>query len=75
MPTQSIMAGISYGQITPLEWLMPRGYIRQVLAFHSSDRLVGIKLREGLDGVIKDVPYLLCGVVSDGVVRGSVSLT
>ena len=54
---------------------MPRGYIRQVLAFPSSDRLFAIKLREGLDGVIKDVPYLLCGVVSDDVVRGSVSLT
>lgn len=70
------MTSLGYDQLTPLEWLMPRVYIRQIFAFPSNNtRSIPEKLREGLVGVIKDVPYLLSGVVSSDSPRGAVSLT
>ena len=69
------MPDVSYSQLTPLEWLMPRGYVRQLLVFPSSDQAVISKLREGLEGVIKNVPYLLAGVVGSDSIQGSVCLT
>ncbi|KAK7752551.1 hypothetical protein SLS62_005519 [Diatrype stigma] len=61
-------------QLTPLEWLMPRAYVRQIFAFPSSNESVAKSLQDGLTGVIEEVPYLLSGVVSEDFPEGSVSL-
>ncbi len=64
-----------YSQLTPLEWLMPRMYVRQMLAFPSDDRSVVDNMKESLDGVTKEAPYLLSGVIVSESPQGSISLT
>lgn len=50
--------------LSPLDRLMPRGYIRQMLCFSSTHANVPRLLKTGLAGLINDVPYLLSGVVT-----------
>ncbi|KAI1379599.1 transferase family-domain-containing protein [Hypoxylon crocopeplum] len=60
--------------LSPLDRLMPRGYVRQMLCFPSTHPDVSRVLRVGLAGVIADLPYLLSGlVVSDDLRQISLS--
>ncbi|KAI1658379.1 transferase family-domain-containing protein [Daldinia decipiens] len=49
--------------LSPLDKLMPRGYIRQMFCFPSSHADAVDTLRTGLRGVVNHVPYLLSGVL------------
>ncbi|KAI0388064.1 hypothetical protein F5Y04DRAFT_241598 [Hypomontagnella monticulosa] len=49
--------------LSPLDRLMPRGYIRQMLCFPSTHTDVPRLLRTGLAGLMNDVPYLLSGLI------------
>ncbi|KAI0852772.1 transferase family-domain-containing protein [Daldinia vernicosa] len=50
--------------LSPLDKLMPRGYVRQMFCFPSTHAADTINtLRMGLKGVVNDVPYLLSGVL------------
>ncbi|KAI6084426.1 hypothetical protein F4821DRAFT_170589 [Hypoxylon rubiginosum] len=48
--------------LSPLDRLMPRGYVRQLFCFPSTHADVPRVLKAGLAGVVADVPYLLAGV-------------
>jgi trichothecene 3-O-acetyltransferase len=61
--------------LTPVEWLMPRTYVSQILCFGVTDQHIFGILKEGLHGLVQDVPYLLSGVVSQEAPKGSVRLT
>ncbi|OTA99798.1 hypothetical protein M426DRAFT_252294 [Hypoxylon sp. CI-4A] len=50
--------------LSPLNRLMPRGYVRQMLCFPSTHADVAEVLKAGLAGVVADVPYLLSGVAT-----------
>ncbi|OTA77724.1 hypothetical protein M434DRAFT_251349 [Hypoxylon sp. CO27-5] len=53
--------------LSPLERLLPRGYVRQMFCFSSTHPDVSHVLKVGLTGVVTDVPYLLSSIVtSDG---------
>ncbi|KAI0889277.1 transferase family-domain-containing protein [Annulohypoxylon maeteangense] len=49
--------------LSPLDRLMPRGYIRQMFCFPSTHKKISHILKAGLAGVVADVPYLLAGIV------------
>ncbi|KAI1798829.1 transferase family-domain-containing protein [Daldinia bambusicola] len=51
--------------LSPLDELMPRGYVRQIFLFPSTHACIFDTLREGLRGVVNDVPYLLSGILID----------
>ncbi|KAI1874936.1 uncharacterized protein JN550_002365 [Neoarthrinium moseri] len=61
--------------LSPLDWLMPRTYVTQILCFPSSNPQVFQTLRHGLQGVVTDIPYLCSGVVARDHPKGSVQLT
>ncbi|RFU80658.1 hypothetical protein TARUN_1543 [Trichoderma arundinaceum] len=61
--------------LSPLEWLMPRSYISQILCFPSSDPRIPEVLRDGLTGTLADVPYLASRMVARAYPKGSVSLS
>ncbi|KAI1776645.1 hypothetical protein F4818DRAFT_411308 [Hypoxylon cercidicola] len=48
--------------LSPLDRLMPRGYVRQLFCFPSAHPDVSRVLKAGLAGVVADVPYLLSGI-------------
>ncbi|KAI1097221.1 transferase family-domain-containing protein [Jackrogersella minutella] len=50
--------------LSSLDELMPRGYVRQMFCFPSTHPEVSHVLKIGLAGVITDVPYLLSGVIT-----------
>ncbi|KAI1397557.1 transferase family-domain-containing protein [Hypoxylon fuscum] len=49
--------------LSPLDKLMPRGYVRQMFCFPSTHPEVPHVVKEGLCGVVADVPYLLSGII------------
>lgn len=61
--------------LSPLDWMMPRSYIRQILCFSSSDPQIPQILKDGLVGTLTDVPYLACGIVERDFPKGSVALS
>lgn len=61
--------------LTPFDWLMPRVYVSQILCFPTSDHGNFEALKEGLRGTARDLPYLLSGVTTQDVPRGSLRLT
>ncbi|KAK1237393.1 hypothetical protein MKX08_003018 [Trichoderma sp. CBMAI-0020] len=73
MGEQAIIQGPS--QLSPLEWIMPRSYISQILCFSSSNPRISEVLRDGLAGTLKDVPYLASRVVARAHPKGSVALS
>ncbi|KAI1206485.1 transferase family-domain-containing protein [Annulohypoxylon truncatum] len=50
--------------LSPLDKLMPRGYVRQMLCFPSTSAEVSHTLKTGLARVLADVPYLLAGIIT-----------
>lgn len=73
MGEQAIIQGPS--QLSPLEWIMPRSYISQILCFPSSNPRISEVLRDGLAGTLKDVPYLASRIVARAHPKGSVALS
>lgn len=61
--------------LTPFDWLMPRVYVSQILCFPTSDHGNFEALKEGLRGTARDLPYLLSGVTTQDVPKGSLRLT
>lgn len=61
--------------LTPFDWLMPRVYVSQILCFPTSDHGNFEALKEGLRGTARDLPYLLSGVKTQDVPKGSLRLT
>ncbi|KAI1470881.1 transferase family-domain-containing protein [Daldinia caldariorum] len=49
--------------LSPLDKIMPRGYVRQIFLFPSTHAYILDTLRKGLGGVVNDVPYLLSGIL------------
>lgn len=62
-------------QLSPLEWVMPRSYISQILCFPSSNPRISEVLRDGLAGTLADVPYLASRIVARSHPNGSVALS
>ncbi|EGR46390.1 uncharacterized protein TRIREDRAFT_109905 [Trichoderma reesei QM6a] len=62
-------------QLSPLEWIMPRSYVSQILCFPSSNPRIAQVLLDGLAGTLRDVPYLASRVVSRDHPKGSVALS
>ncbi|KAK5987991.1 O-acetyltransferase PC-16-like protein [Cladobotryum mycophilum] len=62
-------------KLSPIDWLMPRSYISQILCFESTSLRIPEALKDGLAGLVKDVPYLLCGVIDADAPQGSVGLS
>ncbi|KAI0132898.1 transferase family-domain-containing protein [Xylariales sp. AK1849] len=60
--------------LSPLDWLMPRSYVSQVLCFPAADPGIFQILKEALRGTAKDIPHLLSGVVDQEHPEGSVRL-
>ncbi|KAI1460352.1 transferase family-domain-containing protein [Annulohypoxylon moriforme] len=50
--------------LSPLDKLMPRGYVRQMLCFPSTHTEIAHTLKAGLAGVVADIPYLLAGIIT-----------
>ncbi|KAL9471780.1 hypothetical protein ACSS6W_009721 [Trichoderma asperelloides] len=73
MGEQALIQGPS--QLSPLEWIMPRSYISQILCFPSSNPRISEVLRDGLAGTLKDVPYLASRIVARAHPKGSVALS
>ncbi|KAI1417000.1 transferase family-domain-containing protein [Hypoxylon sp. FL1857] len=51
--------------LSPLENLLPRGYVREMFCFSSEHPDISHILKLGLAGVVTDVPYLLSSIVTD----------
>ncbi|EHK19636.1 uncharacterized protein TRIVIDRAFT_46740 [Trichoderma virens Gv29-8] len=62
-------------QLSPLEWVMPRSYISQILCFPSINPRISEVLRDGLAGTLADVPYLASRIVARTYPKGSVALS
>ncbi|KAL7808697.1 transferase family domain-containing protein [Trichoderma gracile] len=62
-------------QLSPLEWIMPRSYVSQILCFPSSNPRISQVLLDGLAGTLRDVPYLASRVVAKDHPKGSVALS
>lgn len=62
-------------QLSPLEWIMPRSYISQILCFPSSNPRISEVLRDGLAGTLADVPYLASRILAGARPKGSVALS
>ncbi|KAI1500868.1 hypothetical protein F5X99DRAFT_224905 [Biscogniauxia marginata] len=62
-------------QLSPLDKLMPRVYVRQIYCFPSTDPRATEVLGEGLAGTVADVPYLLSGITSSGPRQMDISLS
>lgn len=64
--------------LSPLDWLMPRTYVCQILCFprrsDNSQAEVSQVLKDGLRGLAHDVPHLLSAVVVHPAVKGAVAL-
>ncbi|ETS82937.1 hypothetical protein PFICI_04813 [Pestalotiopsis fici W106-1] len=60
--------------LTPLDWLMPQVYVSQILCFRTNNHHAFEVLRDGLRGIVQDVPYLLGGVAGQVTPRGSIQL-
>ncbi|KAL7907862.1 transferase [Trichoderma velutinum] len=69
LPTQEL------SQLSPLEWVMPRSFISQVLCFPSTNPRIYEVLRDGLAGTLADVPYLASRIVARTYPKGSVALS
>lgn len=61
--------------LSPLDWLMPRSRIVQILCFSSCDEQLPQILLNGLVDTVADVPYLLRGVFDGDFPKGSVMLS
>lgn len=61
--------------LSPIEWMMPRSYITQILCFPSSSPQVPQILRNALADTLTEVPYLVCGVMDWTLPKGSVALS
>jgi trichothecene 3-O-acetyltransferase len=61
--------------LSPIDWLMPRSYITQILCFPSNDAQIPNVLQTGLAGVLKDVPYLACAIISQEPPKGAVGVS
>ncbi|QYT06116.1 hypothetical protein H0G86_012982 [Trichoderma simmonsii] len=62
-------------QLSPLEWVMPRSFISQILCFPSTNPRIYEVLRDGLAGTLTDVPYLASRIVARTHPKGSVALS
>ncbi|KAL7788925.1 transferase family domain-containing protein [Trichoderma ceciliae] len=62
-------------QLSPLEWIMPRSYISQILCFPSSNPRISKVLQDGLAGTLADVPYLASRIVARAHPKGTVALS
>ncbi|KAL7955982.1 hypothetical protein V8C34DRAFT_316061 [Trichoderma compactum] len=51
-------------QLSPLEWVMPRSFISQILCFPSTSSRIYEVPRDGLAGTLADVPYLASRIVA-----------
>jgi trichothecene 3-O-acetyltransferase len=60
--------------LSPIDWVMPRSYISQILCFSASCPQVPQILKDGLAATLVDVPYLACDIVEGGQPKGSVML-
>lgn len=61
--------------LSPIDWMMPRSYITQILCFSTINPQVPCILKDGLAGTLADVPYLTCEVVEANSPKGSVMLS
>ncbi|PSR80529.1 transferase family-domain-containing protein [Coniella lustricola] len=61
--------------LSPIDWLMPRGYFDQVFIFPVDNAIVFTILRRGLNRLVEYLPYLLSGVVDQNSPSGSVRLS
>ncbi|PTB63393.1 hypothetical protein BBK36DRAFT_1181805 [Trichoderma citrinoviride] len=66
---------LELSQLSPLEWIMPRSYVSQILCFPSSNPQISDILQIGLAGTLKDVPYLASRIVARDHPKGSVALS
>ncbi|KAI5923423.1 transferase family-domain-containing protein [Camillea tinctor] len=62
-------------QISPLEKLMPRVYVRQIYCFPSPNPSAIEVLMQGLAGAVSDIPYLLSGIITTGPGQMDISLS
>jgi len=53
-------------ELAPLDQLTPRGWIRQIFAFPTPNPGVDKVFRDGLAGLLEDIPYLRSDVVQTG---------
>lgn len=60
--------------LSPIDWVMPRSYISQILCFSTSSPQVPQILKDGLAATLVDVPYLACEIVEARSPKGSVML-
>ncbi|KAI0441435.1 hypothetical protein F4803DRAFT_418143 [Xylaria telfairii] len=58
-------------RLSPLEGFMPRGYVRQIYCFPTSNLLAISTLSRGLAGLARDVPCVLSRIVIDKSGTGS----
>lgn len=63
-----------HNRLSPVDWMMPRSYISQILCFPSTSPQVHQILKDGLAGTLADVPFLTYGVVDGSLPKGSVML-
>lgn len=70
-----ILSPQELSQLSPLEWVMPRSFISQVLCFPSTNPRIYEVLRDGLAGTLADVPYLASRIVARAHIKGSVALS
>lgn len=61
-------------RLSPLDWLMPRSYIRQLLFFRGAPASLADRLQAGLAAAVADMPHLAAAVVDHADPPGSVAL-
>ncbi|KAH9907530.1 transferase family-domain-containing protein [Xylariomycetidae sp. FL2044] len=61
--------------LSPIDRLMPKAYVSQVICFPSTDPRIIQQLEDGLSGVALDLPFLLSGVTDSRSQMGASHLT
>ncbi|SCU86442.1 LAFA_0E00782g1_1 [Lachancea sp. 'fantastica'] len=61
--------------LSPIEWMMPRSYITQIICFSSSSPQVPQILRNGLGNTLTEMSHLACEVMDWDSPKGSVALS
>lgn len=73
-PTMSIYES-KVSNLSPVDWLMPRTYVCQILCFPTTKRGIFPILKAGLERTVKDIPFLLAGVADQNKPEGAVKLS
>ncbi|KAH8673524.1 transferase family-domain-containing protein [Xylariales sp. PMI_506] len=61
--------------LSPVDWLMPRSYVCQILCFPTTTRGIFPVLKAALQRTVQDVPFLLEGVTDLNRPQGAVRLS